>query len=294
MAESRSGRVACALEMQGRPAPPRRASRSRGGRSPGWRRWTVALAASGAVHALALAALIGLGAWPRDPGGRAGPGGGSWVRVLWVSTGEAPAAGSGEGEGEPSSPRAAPAPPATRASAAPAPALRRPAPEAAAPPAEPARPTVLAPAPPARVAAAPSAEAPARSAAVSAAPPSIASAAGASRPGAPGVPGASPALASQEGPAGGGEDRAARPAGPIRPSYPPEARWRGQEADVVVEAWVGTRGDVERVSVLRSAGEAFDGAALRAVHAASFHPALRDGRQVASRVALRVHFRIDR
>lgn len=89
-------------------------------------------------------------------------------------------------------------------------------------------------------------------------------------------------------------DRVARPAAPIRPRYPAGARQRGDEADVGVDVWVGAGGEVDRVAVSRSAGDDFDAAAIAAVHRARFHPALRDGEQVASRVALRLHFRLDR
>jgi TonB family protein len=99
--------------------------------------------------------------------------------------------------------------------------------------------------------------------------------------------------------AGGGQgtgrlDRVARPAGSIRPHYPPRARQRGEEADVMVDVWIGALGDVDRVAVSRSAGPEFDAAALAAVEKARFHPALRDGKPVPSRVALRLHFRLER
>jgi protein TonB len=86
----------------------------------------------------------------------------------------------------------------------------------------------------------------------------------------------------------------ARPAAPIRPHYPTRARQRGDEADVAVDVWVGAGGDVDRVAVARSAGAEFDAAAIEAVRRARFHPALRKGEKVPSRVALRLHFRLDR
>jgi protein TonB len=89
-------------------------------------------------------------------------------------------------------------------------------------------------------------------------------------------------------------DRVARPARAIRPHYPPRARQRGEEADVAVQVWVGARGEVDRVAVAESAGDEFDAAAVEAVRKARFHPALRDGEQVPSRVALLLHFRLDR
>jgi protein TonB len=89
-------------------------------------------------------------------------------------------------------------------------------------------------------------------------------------------------------------DRVARPAGSIRPPYPARARQRGQEADVIVEVWVGAGGNVDRVTVSSSAGPDFDAAAIAAVEKARFYPALRDGEPVPSRVALRLHFRLER
>jgi protein TonB len=86
----------------------------------------------------------------------------------------------------------------------------------------------------------------------------------------------------------------AAPASSIRPHYPPRARQRGEEADVTVEVWVGARGEVDRIAVADSAGAEFDAAAIEAVQRARFHPALRDGAGVPSRLALLLHFRLDR
>jgi len=86
----------------------------------------------------------------------------------------------------------------------------------------------------------------------------------------------------------------ARPASRIEPHYPDSARWRGDEGEVVVEAWIAASGRVERARVRRSAGPDFDEAALAAVREARFHPASRDGTPVASRVAMRLHFELER
>jgi protein TonB len=91
----------------------------------------------------------------------------------------------------------------------------------------------------------------------------------------------------------GDVDRAAAPADPIRPVYPSRARWLGAEADVVVSLVVDARGEVGAAEVVGSGGEEFDTSALAAVRAARFAPALRDGRAVASRLTLRLHFRLD-
>lgn len=112
--------------------------------------------------------------------------------------------------------------------------------------------------------------------------------------------GSSPGAAGERGSGGSGAatggalERVARPAAPLRPRYPEGARERGEEASVVVEAWVTPRGRVERALVRSSAGAEFDDAALEAVRAARFHPARRDGAPVASRVAMRLHFALER
>lgn len=85
-------------------------------------------------------------------------------------------------------------------------------------------------------------------------------------------------------------DRPARPRQPIRPRYPARARQRGREGTVVVEAWVDPVGSVAYSSVLDSGGEELDDSARRAVERARFLPALVAGHEVASRVALCIHF----
>jgi protein TonB len=86
----------------------------------------------------------------------------------------------------------------------------------------------------------------------------------------------------------------ARPASEIVPRYPELARERGDEAEVIVEAWVAASGRVERARVRSSAGAEFDVAALAAVREARFHPAWRDGAPVDSVVAMRLHFELER
>ena len=63
---------------------------------------------------------------------------------------------------------------------------------------------------------------------------------------------------------------------------------------MTVEVWVGAEGEVDRIAVSNSAGAEFDAAAIEAVQRARFHPALRDGERVPSRVALLLHFRLER
>jgi TonB family protein len=63
---------------------------------------------------------------------------------------------------------------------------------------------------------------------------------------------------------------------------------------VTVEVWVGAEGEVDQIAVSNSAGTEFDTAAIEAVQRARFYPALRDGERVPSRVALLLHFRLER
>jgi len=100
---------------------------------------------------------------------------------------------------------------------------------------------------------------------------------------------AAPGGASSDGPL----SRVARPASAIRPRYPEAARERGDEAEVIVEAWIAASGRVERARIRTSAGREFDAAALEAVEQARFYPASRGGRPVASAVAMRLHFEVE-
>jgi len=119
---------------------------------------------------------------------------------------------------------------------------------------------------------------------------------GASGSSGPGVGGGGSATDSAAAPGGAASEgplsRVARPASEIRPRYPEAARERGDEAEVVVEAWVAANGRVERARVQASAGREFDAAALEAVRQARFYPASRDGKPVASAVAMRLHFEL--
>jgi protein TonB len=119
---------------------------------------------------------------------------------------------------------------------------------------------------------------------------------GASGSSGPGVGGGGSATGTAAAPGGAASEgplsRVARPASEIRPRYPEAARERGDEAEVVVEAWVAASGRVERAQVRASAGREFDAAALEAVRRARFYPASRDGKPVASAVAMRLHFEL--
>lgn len=273
-----------------------------------------ALAVSLAAHAAAFGGLLLLGSWLGDLSPRAGDAGSGALRVSLVELGLAsgpearePMAGpvqSGS-EAPPTPPRpeadvaaaaspeadvsavrlaasASAAPRETSASAAEPEVAPSPASEATAPaPVAPA-PALVAPERPvapgrtSRLAASAAAEAP----------PAVGSGGVAAFAG--GVPG----RIGPDWPGPGEVDRAARPRWPIRPEYPPRARRSGQESTVVVEAWVDEGGAVAFASVLRSGGSDFDASAQRAVRRSAFRPARLRGEDVASRVALRIHFEL--
>ncbi len=105
-----------------------------------------------------------------------------------------------------------------------------------------------------------------------------------------GAPGRSTGPSGWPGP--GEVDRVARPRWPIRPDYPRRARREGRESRVIVEAWIDELGEVAHASVLESGGAEFDASARRAVRHSIFRPAQRAGRDIASRLALRIHFEL--
>lgn len=85
-------------------------------------------------------------------------------------------------------------------------------------------------------------------------------------------------------------DRAAAPTRAIRPRYPRLERRRGREGSVLLRLRISAGGEVERVDVAESAGEAFDTAALEALRDERFTPALVDGAPVASLLLYRLRF----
>jgi TonB family protein len=84
----------------------------------------------------------------------------------------------------------------------------------------------------------------------------------------------------------------ARLVGAMSPVYPPEARANEVEADVALILVVSASGTVLDARVVKPAGFGFDDAALKAVRAARFTPALRNGRGVAVRMRWAVSFRL--
>jgi len=77
-------------------------------------------------------------------------------------------------------------------------------------------------------------------------------------------------------------------------TYPREAWSSGIEADVPVEIVVDARGSVVRARVVAGAGHGFDDAALASIKSYRFAAARRDGRAVPVRVRWSVQFRLRR
>lgn len=89
-------------------------------------------------------------------------------------------------------------------------------------------------------------------------------------------------------------DRAAAPVGGIRrPEYPARERMMGREGRVLLLVQVDAAGQVRDVTVSHSAGEAFDGAARRAVEGTAFRAARVADRDVASTVTVDVSFELE-
>lgn len=86
-------------------------------------------------------------------------------------------------------------------------------------------------------------------------------------------------------------DQAPRPLARLNPVYPPRARMRRIEGEVVVEFVVTADGDVRDVTVTSSSpGDTFTAAALRAIRRWRFEPGVRGGEAVDTRVRQRVSF----
>ena len=84
------------------------------------------------------------------------------------------------------------------------------------------------------------------------------------------------------------------PRRPIKPEYPLQARQEQWEGDVTCAVHISPHGRVLEADIVQGSGhEVLDAAALKAVRAARFSPALRRGRPVELRVRLTVSFRLD-
>ena len=89
-------------------------------------------------------------------------------------------------------------------------------------------------------------------------------------------------------------DEPPRPLARLDPIYPPQARMRKIEGNVVVEFVVGVDGMVTGVRVLTAQpGELFVSSAVRAIERWRFVPGTRRGEAVAARVRQRVEFKLE-
>lgn len=78
----------------------------------------------------------------------------------------------------------------------------------------------------------------------------------------------------------------------VPPVYPPQARRFGREGEVVLRLSIDAAGRLLAAEVVKEGGAGFDAAALAAVRASSYRPALLAGQPVPSRALLRVRFQL--
>ena len=78
----------------------------------------------------------------------------------------------------------------------------------------------------------------------------------------------------------------------VRTRYPRMAMRMGHEGIVVLSLNIDARGRLNDVEVITAAVPELNAAAIRSVRASTFHPALRDGRPVASRAILPIRFKL--
>lgn len=88
-------------------------------------------------------------------------------------------------------------------------------------------------------------------------------------------------------------DEPPRPLARLNPVYPPRARMRRLEGEVVVEFVVDPDGSVRDIDVVDSRpGDTFTEAAVRAIRRWRFSPGTKDGANVPARVRQKVTFRL--
>jgi protein TonB len=85
-------------------------------------------------------------------------------------------------------------------------------------------------------------------------------------------------------------DTIPRPIQPIHPAYPPMAAHQKAQGNVILTAFISETGAVLDVKVLRGAPFGFDEAAMRAVRAARFTPATKDGKRVRTWMPIPINF----
>jgi protein TonB len=89
-------------------------------------------------------------------------------------------------------------------------------------------------------------------------------------------------------------DNPPRPLARLNPVYPPRARMRRIEGEVVVEFVVNPDGTVRNVEVMASQpGDIFTESAVRAIQRGRFTPGTKDGRSVPTRVRQKVTFSLN-
>jgi len=79
----------------------------------------------------------------------------------------------------------------------------------------------------------------------------------------------------------------------IMPVYPESARKLERTSEVILEVYIDAEGRVRKIRVVRSGGEAFDQAAIRALEVSSFAPARINGRPVPVKVLIPYKFSLD-
>jgi protein TonB len=76
----------------------------------------------------------------------------------------------------------------------------------------------------------------------------------------------------------------------VLPKYPEIARRRGREGRVVLKLVIGAGGELRHVEVVEGGGHGFEEAALAAVRASEYAPAVRGGRPVECAALLPIRF----
>ena len=78
----------------------------------------------------------------------------------------------------------------------------------------------------------------------------------------------------------------------VSPVYPPFARRMGKEGVVRLRLFLDENGILKDAEIIKKAGYGFDDAALAAVRASAYHPAVRHGRPAPCRALLSVKFEL--
>lgn len=78
----------------------------------------------------------------------------------------------------------------------------------------------------------------------------------------------------------------------VKPEYPEFARRLGQEGYVLLKVLVDETGRVKKAEVVKSAGRAFDEAALKAIKKSTFYPAREKGMPIPCYVKIPIRFQL--